>query len=88
MCGRSAALNRQVTQFVHGHEARTDRFTSQPRCGDDTDNRGMRSRPDAPDVQIRDCGVAPCLDKLDDLRRNMIIGRIKQNRAGVAHQRL
>src|SRR3546814_3004994 len=60
----SAALDGQVCKLMDGRQPRADRLARDGRA-DDADDRGMRLRPDAPDVEVGDPRVARILDQRD-----------------------
>lgn len=50
------------------------------------DDRGVRAWTDAPDMEIRDAGVALGFDMLAHFRFQMVVGRVEQHSRRVAHK--
>src|SRR3546814_11215728 len=80
----SAALDGQVCKLMDGRQPRADRLARDGRA-DDADDRGMRLRPDAPDVEVGDPRVARILDPPADFFRAMRVGAVDKTRGGVVH---
>src|SRR3546814_1599558 len=74
----SAALDGQVCKLMDGRQPRADRLARDGRA-DDADDRGMRLRPDAPDVEVGDPRVARILDQRADFCRDMRVGAVERS---------
>src|SRR3546814_4060361 len=63
---------------MDGRQPRADRLARDGRA-DDADDRGMRLRPDAPDVEVGDPRVARILDQRADFCRDMRVGAVERS---------
>ena len=76
-----------MRQLVDRSEASADRIAGYALPACHADDCGVRFRTDPPNVQIRNPSIPWRLDQFADFVRNMIVGRIKQDQGGFAHQR-
>ena len=81
----SMALDRQMLQFMDGNETVTDDSRIDSRAADNTDDRGMGVRADAPDMEIGNARISWAFDKILYFLGDMIVGRIEKDRSGIAH---
>ena len=71
---------------MHRRQSLTDHVAGDVGASDHTDNRGVCVRPQTPDMQIRNMGIALRFDELADFLGDVIVRLVQQNGSRVAHQ--
>ncbi|WP_172598850.1 hypothetical protein [Sphingobium sp. YG1] len=74
----SMTFDGQMLQFMDGDEAVTDDSRIDARATDNTDDRGMGVRTDAPDMEIGNARVSSSFDKILYFLGDMIVSRIEK----------
>src|SRR3954469_21488996 len=77
-------LNGHMAQLVHGLDAPAHLIRRH--LASIADDRGVRPRADAPDMQVRDANAARPFDLLPPFGLQVVVGTVQQHSAGVAQQ--